>query len=527
MTVLAESHLSGTTPSPAQYRAELRRLLRRLDGLEDGLDREVAETLRQMQRDLQAALAEASEGTQALLRLSQEGLDDLTARAAARWGSAITDATGQAVTLGAEITVGPIDRAFGGQIRGITQSATTDLLGIVSGFSTDLVQGATLDLRRRIRGELSSVLAGARTPGDAARLIGRNLTSANHFSTVYARARAITVTELGRVSALAGQKSQEDLTRALGQAGGFATVAKRWINAHLPGARPDHLQAEADYAETGRYGPIPIDATYMIGGFPALYPHDPALPASQSVSCHCVSVTVLPCGPFKLREAVNADGDTCMIDPMRVRGTSTLKLSEQQWATLDPEGIDSAARSKVRNSQAKNSLSTSTDGKTLMGAVDNWVGTGYPPTTKVTEMRSAVGNLLKGRKAVSGIEQQTDVLLRALRDSPLTPPRNLYRGVNFNGSTKDILTRLQVGSDHDWNLTSFTTDRKVMGEFARRGEGTAVSFTVRGMDQSLPIEVLSQMPQEHEWIAGGRFRVTSVTETRSGISVLLEQVAGL
>ena len=269
-----------------------------------------------MQRDLQAALAEASEGTAALLRLSQEGLDDLTARAAARWGSAITDATGQAVTLGAEITVGPIDRAFGGQIRGITQSATTDLLGIVSGFSTDLVQGATLDLRRRIRGELSSVLAGARTPGDAARLIGRNLTSANHFSTVYARARAITVTELGRVSALAGQKSQEDLTRALGQAGGFATVAKRWINAHLPGARPDHLQAEADYAETGRYGPIPIDATYMIGGFPALYPHDPALPAGQSVNCHCVSVTVLPCGPFKLREAVNAQGDACMIDPL-------------------------------------------------------------------------------------------------------------------------------------------------------------------------------------------------------------------
>ena len=29
-----------------------------------------------------------------------------------------------------------------------------------------------------------------------------------------------------------------------------------------------------------------------------------------------MSVTVLPCGPFKLREAVNADGDACMIDPL-------------------------------------------------------------------------------------------------------------------------------------------------------------------------------------------------------------------
>jgi len=351
MTIQAESHLSGTTPSPGQYRAELRRLLRRLDDLSDGLDTEVAATLIDMQRAIQSALADASEGTAALLRLSQEGLDDLTARATARWGSAITDAGNQAISLGGEIAVGPLDQAFGGQIRGITQSATTDLLGIVSGFSTDLVQGATLDLKRRIRGELTSVLAGARTPGQAATLIGRSLRTANHFSTVYTRARAITVTELGRLSALAGQKSQEDLDRALGQAGGFARIGKRWINAHLPGARPDHLQAEADYAETGRYGPIPIDATYMIGGFPALYPHDPALPASQSTNCHCLSVTVLPCGQFKLREAVNADGDACMIDPLAKDGAKTAE--EVTLAQFLQVGDETAEGAVVKSIEIK------------------------------------------------------------------------------------------------------------------------------------------------------------------------------
>jgi hypothetical protein len=294
MTLLREAHLPAA--DPAEYRAELQRLIRRLDNLEAGLDKEVAALFREMQTQIRQALLDAAgEGTRALLRLADQGLTEAITRAEQRWLRRLTDTATEAAEAGIQLAAAPLDKAFGGRILGGSGlGTTTDMLGILAGALPDLVQGVGLDLKKRIRSEIAGIVAGAQTPFDAAQKIGRSLKSANHFSTVYHRARAITVTELGRINALATQKAQEDLTRTLEAEGGFAPIAKRWLNAHLPNARPEHLDAEARYAEGGDVGPIPVDKPFIIAGIRAMYPRDPSLPPGQSVNCHCVSITVMP-----------------------------------------------------------------------------------------------------------------------------------------------------------------------------------------------------------------------------------------
>lgn len=164
---------------------------------------------------------------------------------------------------------------------------------VFTSFSADLIQNLSATARTRINLELVAVLTGTQTPFQAARKIGRNLTSANHFTSIAHRARAIMVTELGRAEAIGTQAAQEALVRRLTDANDPTPVRKRWLNAHLPDARESHLEAERRYSRDGDIGPIPIDRLFKVAGQTALFPRDPSLTAAESVHCHCRSITVV------------------------------------------------------------------------------------------------------------------------------------------------------------------------------------------------------------------------------------------
>lgn len=55
---------------------------------------------------------------------------------------------------------------------------------------------------------------------------------------------------------------------------------KQWVSARLPTARASHIAVEDR-------GPIPMDNKFDVAGYMADYPHDPVLPPSESVWCHC------------------------------------------------------------------------------------------------------------------------------------------------------------------------------------------------------------------------------------------------
>lgn len=224
--------------------------------------------------------------TAGMLSRALQGIDEAMATLASRTNTLLATNQTAAQNIGVKMATEPPG------FETAAASITIDQLHILQGFSADLVQGVTAELRKRINAELTSVMVGAKTPTQAATAIGRNLTDRNHFSTIAHRARAIVVTEVGRAQSLGTQAAQQALQDVFGDAGDPTVVRKQWLNAHLPGARATHLQAEANYRPGGNPGPIPVRDLFTVGGFKALYPKDPSLPPSESVHCHCVTLTV-------------------------------------------------------------------------------------------------------------------------------------------------------------------------------------------------------------------------------------------
>lgn len=275
------------------YRQSLREITDNLDNLNANADRAVVDLfsgLRRQTADILSDLGDSPSGP--LYQRTLDGIDSAINDFAERWGIRLDVLQQEGFAVGEELAARPLEQAtaaFDGSetIQIARLGPTTDQLRILAQFRADLIQGATDELRKRVRNEVAAVAVGARSFTDAASAIGRNLTDRNHFSTVMHRARAITVTELGRAQSLATQATQERAAEDV------TNLRKRWLNAHLPGARATHLAAEARYAEGGPVGPIPVNEPYAVGGFDAMYPHDPSLPARESVHCHCVSISVL------------------------------------------------------------------------------------------------------------------------------------------------------------------------------------------------------------------------------------------
>jgi hypothetical protein len=277
--------------TPAEYRRELARLLRTLDTqidtYADAMEAILDDARRQIIGDL--AQLDLDSPSRPMLARALAGVDEALTNMRRRLAGEMTAGTAATFDTGTAIATTPLGAEF--TIAG--SAVTTDTLAIASQFSAELIQDISSTARRRINAELTSVMVGARTPGEAAKAIGRNLHDPNHFRTIAHRARAIVVTELGRAQALGTQAAQQQLEDTQAGIGGPAP-RKRWLNAHLPGARATHLEAEARYAPDGSEGPIPVRALFTVGGFQALYPRDPSLPARESVHCHCVSVTTIP-----------------------------------------------------------------------------------------------------------------------------------------------------------------------------------------------------------------------------------------
>lgn len=98
-----------------------------------------------------------------------------------------------------------------------------------------------------------------------ARRIDENVEQSNRN-----RARTIGRTETIRASNAATTTTAENLD---------IDVEKEWIVTLDSRVRPSHLEADAQV--------VPKDSSFTVGGFPAQYPSDPALPARESVNCRC------------------------------------------------------------------------------------------------------------------------------------------------------------------------------------------------------------------------------------------------
>lgn len=116
-----------------------------------------------------------------------------------------------------------------------------------------------------------------------------------------------------RVDSVASRMARTTAIAAFnaGDQAGFAAIAehdkvpmatKRWLSSHDARVRPTHAEADADPANQQ----VPGDGNFTVGGFQALYPGDPNLPASESVNCRCTALYTDPNGTL-VTDLANGD----------------------------------------------------------------------------------------------------------------------------------------------------------------------------------------------------------------------------
>ncbi len=162
--------------------------------------------------------------------------------------------------------------AVAGIYTGFNISASS--LNVLKEFTFHKISGMSNDAFSKIRGELTLGVLGGKTPQEVAKAIGMNLTDPSIFSSIDARAEAITKTEMGRVFSTAAQKR-------MGEAAGYVDgLEKQWVHAGHPRmARPYHL------ALNGRH--VPVNEPFLVGNVPMMYPRDPGAPINEVINCGC------------------------------------------------------------------------------------------------------------------------------------------------------------------------------------------------------------------------------------------------
>ncbi len=275
-----------TPADRAAYRAELEELLRqskKMIGDDTATVLATFGTLRERLVGIINTLGDTP--TRAMYSRALINLDASVAEWGTRLDVSFSDMQARHFDLGARIATDPLSAAG---IQGLVHGTLAEDVAILGLFRAGLVGGVSEEVKKRIGLEIAGIASGAATPLDAVTRIGSSLSSPNHFTSIAARAQAIMVTELGRANALGTQRSQEQHAEVI------PGLRKRWISAHLPRARRNHIEVESKYRIGGSTGPILIDDAFEVGGFLAKFPRDASLPARESVHCRCQSITVLP-----------------------------------------------------------------------------------------------------------------------------------------------------------------------------------------------------------------------------------------
>lgn len=171
------------------------------------------------------------------------------------------------------------------QIEAVFPAIDRSLLSVYSEFTGSLIGGVTTEARAQIMQEVALSSVGAKTRADAIRAIGENLTDPSIFRSIGARARTIFTTEMGRLRSATRQSRMDAL------AGRDLGLKKYWQDRDDGLTRTTHRSAGRSYSPERA---IDLKARYLVGGYPALYPRDWALPAKESANCRCLSLIYVP-----------------------------------------------------------------------------------------------------------------------------------------------------------------------------------------------------------------------------------------
>lgn len=159
---------------------------------------------------------------------------------------------------------------------GISESA----LGIVQGYTADLIGGLTKKAAADLNGAIQRAFLGGQSLQDIVNQVGRAIGGDKFtglFSPVAARAESIATNEILRVHSMASQARLSALESSV------PSLQKQWLHVPLAIApRIAHIAANGQVRD--------VNQPFDVGGEKLMYPRDPNGSADNTINCHCLLV---------------------------------------------------------------------------------------------------------------------------------------------------------------------------------------------------------------------------------------------
>jgi hypothetical protein len=200
-----------------------------------------------------------------------------------RLGSIITGTLEDSAETATEATDRIAQRFNIPTIAGATRAIDLIQLQVLADFQLDLItKGITEPVKTDIKNTLRTGYLTGKSGFDIMKQIESKEIDPLSFKSKFHRAEAITRTEVGRIAGIVQRNRAQDYSSDSDE-----PWRHKWRSSQDDRVRPSHV--DADLA-----GPLPIDKPFDIGGYQAFYPHDPGLPAEESVNCRCVVLSIPP-----------------------------------------------------------------------------------------------------------------------------------------------------------------------------------------------------------------------------------------
>ena len=263
-------------PDPIGPRHE--RAIRSAYRVEHGLYQVENRTIAEIKAELElarlraiATIATAQKGwhiaqAQAILAEIEQQLRAWSAIAA----NIATGRLGEVADLGAEQVLAALETRLSA-----VPMISRDFVAVAYQTTPILIRNVGDDVLRKVTSVLHRAVLAQRTPLDAMHEIG-TMTGKGIFRSAFERGETIVRTEYGRIAQTANYSTLSTL--AQDQKG----LRKEWSAVVDFRTRSSHASADNQRRD--------VDKPYSVGGHSAMYPHDPRLPAHESIACRCISV---------------------------------------------------------------------------------------------------------------------------------------------------------------------------------------------------------------------------------------------
>lgn len=280
------------------YERELERLRKQATAIDNKAARDLARRLDKLSVDVNNAFnAAVARGTDTRMQAAsnlqwQREIGKLMDQFKKDWGASVDDSLTEVLEVAKDSATSPLAKAGFPAVN--LRMAASSLAPLIREVP-NIIQGVTDPAKRAIWSRSQSVLRGTETADSFTRWLNGYLKgfperyNAPRFGQSFAyQAERIYRTESLKALNLGHALSLEELNRS-GPSWVKNAIVKHWH--HGIGGRQQPRENHIQMQLATQPNPIPIDEPFKLGPYRPMAPHDPVLPAGESINCGCTLAT--------------------------------------------------------------------------------------------------------------------------------------------------------------------------------------------------------------------------------------------